>query len=657
MLALTLTLALAGCGISATGTTDEGDGLATGTGLTDTDVLSPPPPDTAALPEDAVRYYLAAASGGLAQVKAFLTENGLKSFKDPANKDNPALTIVHMIGDPTAGPLTNGRIPVTVTYRVVGTLTDQGRVDELAELNQQQMTFQVLPDKQKPSLRIDEVAGAPDGLMLSDLALSQYYRIQPIYFWDSPDPATSVLVPDLRYLPLTITSELRSQRVVQYLAAGSSPWLAGLQRLPVGATPSDFVTSQNGTLVVKFTAEAAAAGEAGLKRLLYQLQWSLSTPNRTPTIALQIDDKIVDIHVGANDFVPYNLSSTFNNPAQRYDVTAEAKVVAVPAGPNPQGVLASPANQNVTSAAISRRGDVAAYVRNVAGTRSLTIVHASGQPVESSLRGSNMGRPAFTSSNGDVLVPVNGRLYAVNGTDGTFTEVLKNVSGVSAVSVSPDARRVRSSRAIRCTSPRFPLVASVQPRPILSGQFAATSVAWTSETWLMVSGAVRSVARHRRRRGRRRPVQQVARPDLQRPAGLSAMAGPRQQQPRRDRARGGPWFVLVPRSSCSRSRTTRPSSAPEPGRGGGAAAVRGLLVAWSFWPRWSTWCCRPAVAAAARRPGRACAPAAHRCWRNHPRPRGPRRPRPGCPRAWPARSTTARCGSSSSATRSADGAT
>jgi hypothetical protein len=31
-------------------------------------------------------------------------------------------------------------------------------------------------------------------------------------------------------------------------------------------------------------------------------------------------------------------------------------------------------------------------------------------------------------------------------------------------------------------------VAISAPRLILSGQFAATSVAWTSETWLMVSG-------------------------------------------------------------------------------------------------------------------------------------------------------------------------
>jgi hypothetical protein len=456
--------------------------------VTDTDSRRAPSPDDAGSAEGLVLDYLAAASGGLNQVKAFLTENGLKSFRDPANKDNPALTIIHLIGAPQTGAPSGTRTPITVTYRVVGTLTDLGRVDDLVEPNQQQMTFQVVQDAQKPSLRIDEISPMPDGLVLIDQALDQYYRIQPIYFWDSPDPATSVLVPDLRYLPLTITAELRAQRVVRYLLGGSSRWLTtGLQGLPAGAIPSEPVTSQNGTLVVKFSADAAALDEVDLKRLLYQLQWSLSTPNRTPTIALQIDDKIANINVGANDFVPYNLSSTFSGAAQRYDLTVEGKVVAVPAAPTPQGVLAAPANQNVTSAAISRRGDVAAYVQNVPGSRTLTIVHANGKAVPSSLRASNMGRPAFTSSNGDVLVPANGRLYAVSATDGTYADVLSGLSGISAVSVSPDARRVAvvASGQVYVTSYPF---GSQRPRLILSGQLTANSVVWTSETWLMVSG-------------------------------------------------------------------------------------------------------------------------------------------------------------------------
>ena len=34
--------------------------------------------------------------------------------------------------------------------------------------------------------------------MITDVALSNYYQVQPVYFWDAP---SSHLVPDVRYLP------------------------------------------------------------------------------------------------------------------------------------------------------------------------------------------------------------------------------------------------------------------------------------------------------------------------------------------------------------------------------------------------------------------------------------------------------------------------
>ena len=488
-LALALTLALAGCGISTTGTTDEGDGLETGTGLTDSDFLPPPSPDTAVSPEQLVDDFLRSASGGLNQVKAFLTEDALKTFHDPVNKDNPALTIVRLVGEPQEGVPSPDRTPVTVTYQVVGTLDDKGLVEELADPNLHKMVLQVVPNKQKPSvLRIDEIGGdAPDGLVLRDRALTEYYRPQPIYFWDE---SYSVLVPDLRYLPLTITAEQRASLVVQYLAAGPSPWVTGVKKLPLGAVPSEPVTSPNGTLVVKVTAQAAPGGEDDQKKLLYQLQWSVGIPNRPTKIALQIDDKIVNVNVGANDYQSYNLSSTFASGAQRYDITPEAKVVPIPAA-NPQGVLAAPQNQNVVYAAVSRRGDVAAFVRaEPSGRRYVEIVHSNGSTVRWAPGTNQMGRPAFYTSNGDVLVPVNGRLYAVSATDGSPSEALKSVNGVSAVSVAPDARRmaVVANGQVLVTS--LPSATSQQRlRPILSGQFTATSVAWTSESWLIVAGA------------------------------------------------------------------------------------------------------------------------------------------------------------------------
>ena len=120
------------------------------------------------------------------------------------------------------------------------------------------MTFWVVADDQG-NPRVDEIVGATPGLLLSDEALTRYYRIQPIYFWDQ---GYGTLVPDLRYLPLTIKPDQRASRLVQWLVAGPSSSLAGgVQGLPTGTSPTDnVVTKDDGTLVVKLSAQAGAGG-------------------------------------------------------------------------------------------------------------------------------------------------------------------------------------------------------------------------------------------------------------------------------------------------------------------------------------------------------------------------------------------------------------
>ena len=163
------------------------------------------PQPTAGSSETLVSDFLKATVGGgepaVAQVKAFLTPAGQGRLANPQNPDD--LTVIRIVGGPAEGVGASGRMPVTVDYQVVGQLTGSGRVDELSRPAGGQMTFWVVRDPDNPSsLRIDEIQNAPAGLLISDLALTDIYRIQPIYFWDTQLPA---LIPDLRYLPLTLT--------------------------------------------------------------------------------------------------------------------------------------------------------------------------------------------------------------------------------------------------------------------------------------------------------------------------------------------------------------------------------------------------------------------------------------------------------------------
>jgi Lipoprotein LpqB beta-propeller domain len=504
LIALLFVVALAGCGVGASSTpVDEGDAVTIGTTATDTEKKDPPSPDAASSPEGLVQDFLMAASGGLAaasgQVKAFLTDNAQLAWQEPVNPENPALAIVRVVSGPTIGAAVAGRTPVTVGYQMVGTLKDLGRIEDLDDLaTVRTMTFWVVPDVRNPSnRRVDEISGAPAGLFLSDQALTTYYRVQPIYFWD---PAYTALVPDLRYVPLTITADQRATRVVQYIQAGPSPWLSAAQRLPAGTISSENVQStDNGTLVVKLSPQAASGGQDALRRLKFQLQWSLRT-NSTPRVALSIDDTIQEVAASEQEYLQYNLSNIYEKAPQRYDITADQKVVPVPAVLQLPPVLAAPENINVVSAAIGRGGALAAFVSTVNNGRRLQIVRegVSGKLDVNLPQSSSLGRPAFVPGADVLLIATGGqfgRLWRVSTTDGSAVDVTPfNLSGVSEVSVSPDGRRVAliadgqayvSSLSVANNT----VTVGSNPRPILANQLIpATAVAWTDEAWLYVAG-------------------------------------------------------------------------------------------------------------------------------------------------------------------------
>jgi Sporulation and spore germination len=292
-------------------------------------------------------------------------------------------------------------------------------------------------------------------------------------------------------VPLTITPDLRANRVVQWLVAGPSPWLvAAAQPLPLGSA-SEPVVTENGKLVVKFNAEVAAGPES-LRRLLFQLQWSLRT-NTTPALELRVDNKV---ETPANDveYLQFNLTSGYGTSGQRYDIGPDQKVVANPPSAAAQAVLAAPENQSVVSAAIAGGGTIAAYVRQDGPRRHLWVLRGGGASEVGLNPSTTMGRPVFVSPAGaHLLITSGGRLFSVSTVDGFVTDMTRNITGITAVSASPDGRRVAFvANGNVYVSPLIlsdnVLTMGSSPRPILSGQIAA-AVAWTNEVWLNVVGS------------------------------------------------------------------------------------------------------------------------------------------------------------------------
>jgi hypothetical protein len=512
MAALLIAAALGGaggCGVSSSGgPVDIGDALSVGGGPGNDTVLRPDRPSVADTPEKLVRLYLWAAAGGdtgaSARMREFLTTNALKAWREPppAQSQTLPLTVIRIVGNPLITAPERDRTPVTITYQVVGQLTEQGVVTDLpgdSSVSQvsHSMKFWVVAPERENSLRIDQIEAtdAPPGLMISDDALTALYRPQSVYFWDA---ANTRLIPDLRYLPLTLGPDQRAQKVVQWLLDGPSQWLADprfTQRLPLGTSIKDGVTrDKSGTWVINLAAPNVTVGDDTVRRLFFQLQWSLRV-NSTPSIDLQIEGQHQHIAAQPDDYLHVNESYNLGQVAQQgYDIV-EGKVVAVPTSVSQPDMLKAKENVNVAYAAVNRGGDATALVRTGSdGKRFLQIVRGpNGSQVDTKVpRNANMGRPVWIPDKNLVLVASGGILWLVQPNGDVTTITLAGTPGVSFVSLAPDGRRIAWVAAGQAfVAPLMTDGTSVSigtPRSVLASQLTATAIAWTGEAWLYVVG-------------------------------------------------------------------------------------------------------------------------------------------------------------------------
>jgi hypothetical protein len=488
-------VAAVGCGVSSSSPAKIGDGIAAGPNLSNPD--PPPGPDDARLPADLVANYLAAGVEGgsdqpLDRLESFLTapaQGALKASVDTKNPPNPL--VIRLIGNPTDGAFVQDRTPVDVRYEVVGVLTDQGRVDSPSPLVQGSMRFWVKAAENDPQhSRIDEITGAPAAIMISDEAVSRFYQVQPVYFWDGgPSPN---LIPDIRYVPKSLTAELRANRIVQWLVDGPSAWLSAAQRLPSGVALKSPVSTRDGRIEVNLNAAAGTGGQAGIQRLYRQLQWSLQQTPNAPAVDLSIEDRPQSN--GGDDYRQFNLSWSLPAHGQKYDIV-DGKVTALGVSTQPN-LLASAQNANVVFGGVNRTMTVGALVvKRADGRRNLVLIRdgASVKTVDLAAT-ADMGRPVFIS-NDVFLQPAGGRLYAVTAAGNNVVDVTPSrVNHIQSVSVSPDARRIAFVADGQAYLTSLYLgdnnTANVSSalRQILPGQLAPIAVAWISETSIMVAG-------------------------------------------------------------------------------------------------------------------------------------------------------------------------
>lgn len=451
--AVPLLLALAGSGLAGCAVPGETDvtldGPAQQRGAsTGGSVVVAQGPGGATDPEELVKRYLRAGAdgpkGAAEKLRAFL-------LPGTAWQPGPELTVIRPLSDPVKTSLGGNLFEVTVEVLPVGVLTDRGFVVEPTARTAHTLRFKVAPSRGRAQDQQDVPQGAdelrisspPPGMYLTSAALAgvdALYQPYPVYFWDSTG---GILVPDLRYLPLTATKDERRRLLVQWVVGGPSDWLNGAVR----ALPSEIVLRSNvvyseNRIVVDLTAQAATAD---LTRLAKQLAWTLRPVYNGP-IELRVEGQ-PKLLARASDSPTANPALPYAGAPMSFCVVS-GKVIRDCTTGQELAILNVQQNSRVVAAAVAANKQYAALVRTEAGGRRRLVVGVwdggTAAYTTTSLSGAVMSRPAWLppiiAARG--LIAVDGRLYAFAAGSARTSAVEISVGDVTGVSVAPDGRRV-----------------------------------------------------------------------------------------------------------------------------------------------------------------------------------------------------------------------
>jgi hypothetical protein len=448
---------VAGCGIPDNTVAVPRGELGSSTGVSSGGDLTPSKPgrlDSNDRAEFVTNYLQAAAgdpdsAGVPEQVRQFLSPAAANTFKP-----GQGIRVVRPVEKPLVN-LNTGR--VTVRVDPVGTLGADGILEPSAG-PVTPYTFVVGELPGNSGLFITE---APQTLLLSDTALNKFYTRRAIYFWNRDHTS---LVPDLRYLSLSVPREQQPTQVIEWLANGPAEWLVedAVERLPAGTKLRGNVPAGSGDkLQINLSGQALPAedSKAALDRLGRQLMWSLR-PNlaTTPALELQIAGQVVGDFTG-DAYLTSNAASRFTSTPEQFAVY-DGRIRRLAQSQNPVAPIPGVPerdNRNVQTAALTSLGGFthAALVAIEAGRPVLKVGTApTGTPATFRTIGlkSPIGRPvwAVTSDgtspgNAVGLITAGGELYSFGprGVGGARLADWPRATGpITGVSVAPDGHRI-----------------------------------------------------------------------------------------------------------------------------------------------------------------------------------------------------------------------
>ncbi|MDR7279158.1 LpqB family beta-propeller domain-containing protein [Catenuloplanes atrovinosus] len=409
-------------------------------------------------PEALLASFLSAAAGDPEQavdrVRSFLAPTQSAAWK-PSNEIN----IVRLI-EPAV--ITDSESSSTAVVRVqhLGVLAANGAVEPPTN------------DETEYTFTVGQVAGqdgywvftAPPLLLLPDEELEARYTNTPVYFWNKERTA---LVPDLRWLPLSITSDRRPTELLEWLIGGPSALIGqAVDGLPANVKQKGNVpkAAAGDPLEVNLSAEAGALDDDAIRRLGAQLYWTLRA-YAGGGIQVKVEGQARATFAGDAAVLAANPSSQLVPEPGRFAIY-DGRIVRMGGGSSPAPAAAVPlvtpeTNTGVRYASFSRFGQrtVGAWVRDRGTGAGLELVVApevlGKPPLRTPLGDAEAGRPVWLWAPGATadqapdslvgLIVVNGRLQQFGTQATSLTPIaVPNLPGpeITDMAVSYDGQRI-----------------------------------------------------------------------------------------------------------------------------------------------------------------------------------------------------------------------
>ncbi|MDG4759912.1 LpqB family beta-propeller domain-containing protein [Micromonospora sp. WMMD710] len=495
----------AACGIPASSDVrvDGKGGAATEAGSVDGRRSEPPSRTASGSSNEAfVRNFLSAAAGepdrAYERVKAFILPEDRPRLQDKKGSE-VALTVVRL-RESVYTLNSDSTTTVKITVQQLGVLRANGTLAPPVA-TETEYEFR-LRSGVVNGAGTDERAGLyvldpPNVLLLSDIALQQYYKSESIYFWSSD---RTRLVPDQRYLPEAVPEERRVNEVVKWLVGGPSDWLRpGVVGLPDRTELINNATGANDRWEVNL--DMSGDDQNTIDQLVTQLAWSLG--DLAGELELKIRNNSQPVQDLSARRAAQRLYPISENP-QRFCVyegtIRPLDFVGELSGAVP---LAAEVNRGIVSASMARADNriLAAMVLTGGKSRQRLAVGTGPAPITTITRSTSeyasISRPVWLrmadSRPGRGLVVADGQLYRFDEGARMYPVPLNLPSApVTAVAAALDGQRVALIAGGRLYVAAVNLdgggVSIGPPRQLITSLSGLTTVDWGREDQLVVGG-------------------------------------------------------------------------------------------------------------------------------------------------------------------------